>query len=79
MLYSGPNGSLGHHNFPHNCRTRRDSRLDHDQSQKGPHCIGADIHPICNFLVPYALQQVHQHFLLALREVELLTDLRQGY
>lgn len=69
--------SLDRQNFSHNRRTRRDSRLDHDQSQKGLHCIGAEVHLICDVLVSYALQQVLQHFLFALCEVELLTDLRQ--
>ena len=69
--------SLGRENFSHNRRARRDSRLDHDQPQKSPHCVGADTHPIGNFFVPYALQHVHQHFFFALGEVELLADLRQ--
>ena len=69
--------SLRHDNFSDDRRTGRDSRFDHDQSQKGPHRIGTKIHPVCNFLAFHPLQQILQHFLFALREVELLADLRQ--
>jgi len=68
---------LCHENFPHNCRARGHSRLDHDQSQKGLHRVGTDIHPIRNRLAIQALQQIVQHFSFTLREVELLGDLRQ--
>jgi hypothetical protein len=49
---------LGHNNFPHNCRAGRNSRLDHNQSQKCLHCVGADVHPIRNLLAAQAFQQV---------------------
>ena len=68
---------LGHDNFSHDCGAGRDSCLDHNQSQKGLHCVGADVHPIRNLLAAQALQQVLQYLSLALRKVVYLRDLRQ--
>ena len=68
---------MGHENFPHHCRARRGTGLDHDQSQKGFHGAGAEVHPIRDYLTAHALQQILQHFLFSLRELELLADLRQ--
>ena len=68
---------LGHDNFTHNCRAGGYSHLDHNQSQKCLHRVGAELHPIRNGLAAHALQQVFQHFPFALREVELLDDLAQ--
>ncbi len=68
---------LGHDNFTHNCRAGARPRLDHDQSQKGPHGAEADVHPIGNLLAAQALQHILQYFSLTLREIELLGDLGQ--
>jgi hypothetical protein len=41
---------LAHDNFSHNCPAGRNTHLRHDQSEKGLHCVGADVHPIRNLL-----------------------------
>jgi len=73
-----PLGRLRHHNLSDDCRAGGDSCLDHNQSQKGLHCVGADAHPIRNLFAAQALHQISQRFFLALREIKLLGDLRQG-
>ena len=46
----GPLLRLGQDNFAYHCGPGRDARLDHDHSQKGLHCVGADVHAIRNGL-----------------------------
>src|SRR6266436_2169132 len=64
-----PLGRLRHHNLSDDCRAGGDSCLDHNQSQKGLHCVGADAHPIRNLFAAQAVHQITQRFSLALREI----------
>ena len=41
---------LGQENSAYHGGPGRGTRLDHDRSQKGLHCVGADVHAICNRL-----------------------------
>jgi hypothetical protein len=58
-------------------RAATDPHLDHDQPEKGVHCVGTDVHSIRNLFVGKALQQQLHRLLLASRELKLLGDPRK--